>query len=55
MVHLDGAERSVIHSRAQLAYSTVEPDQLPAEFHEFARRIETAEAARGADHIDMPE
>ena len=54
-VHLDGAERAVIRSRAQLAYSTVEPDQLPTGFNELARRIEAAEAARGADRIDMPE
>ena len=54
-VRLDGAERAVVRSRAQLAYATVEPDQLPSEFGEFARRIEAAEAARGADRIDMPE
>lgn len=54
-VKLDAAERAVVHSRAQLAYATVEPGQLPAEFEEFARRIEAAESARGADRIDMPE
>ncbi len=54
-VHLDGAERAVVRSRAQLAYATVETHQLPAEFEELARRIEAAEAARGADRVDMPE
>ena len=54
-VHLDGAERAVIRSRAQLAYATVEPGQLPAGFDEFARRVEAAESARGADRIDVPE
>ncbi len=54
-VHLDGAERAVIRSRAQLAYATVEADQLPSGFGELARRIEAAEAIRGADRIDMPE
>ena len=54
-VQLDGAERAVVRSRAQLAYATVEPGQLPSGFEEFARRIEAAEAARGADRIDMPE
>jgi len=54
-VHLEGAERAVVRSRAQLAYATVEPAQLPRVFEEFARRIEAGEAARGADRIDMPE
>ncbi len=54
-VQLDGAERAIVRSRAQLAYATVEPGQLPPEFGEFARRIEAAEAVRGADRIDMPE
>ena len=54
-VQLDGAERAVVRSRAQLAYATVEPGQLASGFEEFARRIEAAEAARGADRIDMPE
>ena len=54
-VRLDGAERAVIRSRAQLAYSTVDAGELPAGFGELARRIEVAEAERGADRIDMPE
>ena len=54
-VYLDGAERAVIRSRAQLAYATVEPSQLPPGFDELARRIEESESARGADRIDTPE
>jgi len=54
-VHLDGAERAVIRSRAQLAYATVEVSQLPAGFGELARRIEASESARGGDRIDTPE
>ncbi len=54
-VRLDGAERAVVRSRAQLAYSTVDAGELPAGFGELARRIEAAEAERGADRIDMPE
>jgi exoribonuclease R len=54
-VHLDGAERAVVRSRAQLAYATVDAAQLPTGFNEFGRRIEAAESDRGADRIDMPE
>jgi exoribonuclease R len=54
-VRLEGAERAVVRSRAQLAYATVEPARLPIGFDELARRIEAAEAMRGADRIDMPE
>ncbi len=54
-VHLEGAERAVIRSRAQLSYSTVDAGELPAGFGDLARRIEAAEAERGADRIDMPE
>lgn len=49
---LDGAERSVIHSRAKLAYETVQPSQLPAAFAELARRIAAAEDARGAARVE---
>lgn len=49
---LDGVERSLIHSRAKLAYETVQPAQLPAAFPELARRIEDAEDARGASRIE---
>ena len=36
---LDGVERSLIRSRAKLAYETVRPAQLPDAFPELARRI----------------
>lgn len=49
---LDGAERSLIHSRAKLAYETVQPAQLPAAFPELAKRIAHAEDARGAARIE---
>ncbi len=54
-VRLDGVERSMIRSRAKLAYSTVTPDDLPAGFDELARRIEAGEQARGAERIQWPE
>ena len=49
---LDGVERSVIHSRAKLAYESVQPAQLPDAFGELARRISRAEDARGAARIE---
>lgn len=49
---LDGAERSLIRSRAKLAYETVQPAQLPDAFPELARRIVAAEDARGAARIE---
>jgi exoribonuclease R len=49
---LDGVERSLIHSRAKLAYETVLPAQLPDAFGELARRIARAEQARGAARIE---
>ena len=49
---LDGVERSVIRSRAKLAYETVQPAQLPDSFPELARRIVAAEDARGAARIE---
>ena len=52
---LDGATRAVILSRAKLAYESVAPADLPAEFDELARRIAAAEAGRGAAKIDPPE
>lgn len=54
-VQLDGVERCVIRSRAKLAYDNVRPDQLPEGFEEIGRRIEAAEAARGASRVDPPE
>jgi len=52
---LDGAVRALIRSRAKLAYETVRPDDLPADFSELSRRIERAEDARGAARVDEPE
>jgi exoribonuclease R len=52
---LDGAERAVIRSRAKLGYATVQPEDLPAGFDEFARRVEAAEDARGASRVDPPQ
>jgi exoribonuclease R len=49
---LDGAERSLVHSRAKLAYETVQPAQLPDAFPELARRIAAAEDDRGASRIE---
>ena len=49
---LDGVERSLIRSRAKLAYETVQPAQLPDAFSELARRIARAEEARGAARIE---
>lgn len=54
-VMLDGVERAVVRSRAQLAYSTVHRDDLPDGLGELARRVEHAERERGADRIDFPE
>ncbi len=54
-VVLAAVERSVIRSRAKLAYATVTLADLPPAFPELARRIEHAEAAREAERIDSPE
>ncbi|WP_454882893.1 RNB domain-containing ribonuclease [Sphingomonas oryzagri] len=54
-VSLLGAERSVIRSKAKLAYETVRTEDLPQGFGELARRISAAEDARGAARVDPPE
>jgi len=54
-VHLDGAERAIIRSKAKLAYDSVTAADLPADFDELARRIQSAEDRRGAARIDPPE
>lgn len=54
-VHLDGAERAIIQSRAKLAYDTVRDADLPEGFSELASRIEAAENRRGAVRVDPPE
>lgn len=55
VAHLDGVERAVIRSAAKLAYETVQPEDLPADFAELARRIQSAELERGAARVDPPE
>lgn len=52
---LDAAHRALIRSHAKLAYDSVRPDQLPADFVRFAERMNAAEAARGAARVDPPE
>jgi exoribonuclease R len=52
---LDGAQRAIIRSSAKLAYDRVADADLPEGFTELARRIEAAEAARGAARVDPPE
>lgn len=52
---LDGAERAVVRNHAKLAYDAVRTDDLPAELAELHRRIERAEAARGAPRVEFPE
>ncbi len=54
-VRLDAATRSVIRSRAKLAYSTVQLSDLPAGFVEFTSRIEQAEIERSAERVEAPE
>jgi exoribonuclease R len=53
-VSLDGAERAIVRSRAKLAYDTVRDWDLPPDFAELARRIQSAEAERGAARINPP-
>lgn len=52
---LDGAERATIRSRAKLGYASVTDADLPDGFHDLARRIAAAEAARGAARVDPPQ
>lgn len=54
-VKLDGVERAIVQSRAKLAYDTVQPADLPADFADLARRIQAAEVRRGAVRVDPPE
>jgi exoribonuclease R len=55
MTSLDGVERAVIRSQAKLAYDAVGPGDLPPGFDELHRRIEMAEARRGAPRVEFPE
>lgn len=52
---LDGAERALVRSHAKLAYDAVTAGDLPDEFPELHRRIQLAEAARGAPRVEFPE
>lgn len=51
---LDGAERAIVRSRAKLAYDSVRGSDLPPHFNALARRIEAAEARRGAARVNPP-
>lgn len=52
---LDGVERALIRNFAKLAYETVTPADLPADFQDLSQRIAAAETQRGAARIDPPE
>jgi len=52
---LDGVERSIVRSRAKLAYDTATEAELPQGFAELHRRIVVAEQQRGATRFDFPE
>lgn len=52
---LEGAERSIIRSRAKLAYDRVRSADLPTDFAELADRIQRAERERGAARVNTPE
>lgn len=53
-VQFEGAARAVIHSRAKLAYETVDIASVP-HLEDFAARMRRAEQARGAARVDPPE
>jgi exoribonuclease R len=53
-VRLDSAERAIIRNRAKLAYDSVSSADLPPDFAELARRIQGAEAKRGAARVNPP-
>ncbi len=52
---IDGVERGLIRNRAKLAYESATEADLPEGFSELARRVQAAEAARGAARVDPPE
>lgn len=52
---LDAVDRVTIRSRAKLGYATVSAADLPPMFFDLARRVQAAEAARGAARIDPPQ
>lgn len=49
------AERAIIRNSAKLAYTSVMMSELPPDFGELSKRIEAAEARRGAARVDPPE
>jgi exoribonuclease R len=49
------ARRAMVRSRAKLAYETTTPNDLPSEIAELARRVATAERARGAFRAELTE
>ncbi|HEX8063457.1 MAG TPA: RNB domain-containing ribonuclease [Allosphingosinicella sp.] len=53
-VRLDAAERAIILNRSKLAYDSVSDADLPPGFEELARRIQGAEARRGATRVNPP-
>jgi exoribonuclease R len=53
-VTLDGMTRAVVHSRAKLAYDTIDVSAVP-HLADFAARMRRGEDARGAARIDPPE
>ncbi len=55
IARLRNVERAMVKSQAKLAYETVEEQQLSVDMLELARRIATAELARGAARVDRPE
>jgi exoribonuclease R len=52
---LDAVERALVRSHGKLAYDAVTAADLPAEFFELHRRIQLAEAERGAPRVEFPE
>ena len=52
---LRSVTRSVVHSRAKLAYETTELADLPNAVLELHKRMQEAEIRRGATKIDWPE
>lgn len=53
-VRLEGTVRAIVHSRAKLAYETVEMATVP-HLEDFAARMKRAEEARAAARVDPPE
>jgi len=52
---LDRVERALIRSRAKLSYASVRESDLSPLFFDLARRVQAAEAARGAARVDPPQ